>query len=328
MLHLAGYSIEAVLDLTYDFSQADEEYSIVFLELLTLYRDFHIGSNQKNTPEGDNVNGLNELRDSAGNTDDKVSDHNFVTADNVHDENKDVMDTSTDEEDDDILDGDEVEMKVKTEQAEDVTKSESSDSGNIAETTGLEDIPAVVDDIVEMFDKKTELDICENQVYETLDVETENEDSESGKDKELPVERAKYYKGNVQVSKETNYGASRVEVEMKHLSNFDKSKKEETLNHSSLDGNMEAKVKVQQETTSTPVICDKLKIRTLLYKPKIVKLNITEINYLIRKPDLGQLCLQKFLEVNNGLQKFAISWKGLTFDFFKVCLSYSITFFT
>lgn len=69
--------------------------------------------------------------------------------------------------------------------------------------------------------------------------------------------------------------------------------------------------------TPAPNNNDKLNFdyTTFLYQPKILSLNI---NFMSKTPNLGQFCLEKFLDVNKCLKEFSISWKGLTFDYFVV----------
>lgn len=71
-----------------------------------------------------------------------------------------------------------------------------------------------------------------------------------------------------------------------------------------------------------PAASDKLNFdySVQLYQPKILSLNICGIQYVSRRPYLGQLCLEKFLGANKGLKKFSVSWKCLTLDFFRVCI--------
>ncbi|KAH3830064.1 uncharacterized protein LOC127876598 isoform X2 [Dreissena polymorpha] len=54
-----------------------------------------------------------------------------------------------------------------------------------------------------------------------------------------------------------------------------------------------------------------------LFKPQIITLNVSGIKFLSRQSELGQLCLEKFLQANSTLEKLSVAWKGLTIEWFK-----------
>jgi hypothetical protein len=350
LLHLGGYSLPAILDflLTDDALKSDKELKEVlqgFRELRDLYLETIIEMDEihKKHTEGDTVDDKKDIGDSAGETNERdaskmtIAEYNVVTEAFVQDKVKDECCSGNTGVLENISNERETVCKAET----DLTKKTCNEVHHIEcitnntvdlipNTNNEETIEAGGDNLVEMFDKTVTVEdsACGGEVCEGLDINKENEtkdrDSKGNENIELPVRTEKYFKGNVEVSKEVYYWNYRFDEEEVDIGNFEE-ELQLAIQNSILEKQMDRKDKKdiigKEKAAPGPDSSDKLNIEysILLYQPKIVKLRINGMKYVSRRPNLGQLCLAKFLAVNRGLQKFSINWKGLTLDFFKVC---------
>ena len=59
----------------------------------------------------------------------------------------------------------------------------------------------------------------------------------------------------------------------------------------------------------------KTKFAVQCFQPSLLSVNIVGIRWGSKQPEFGQMCLEKFLGSNPGLQRLDISWKGFTPEF-------------